>query len=101
MASAGARSTLQDWRFAHSLAAGGERVPDTHNPVVLNLMVAAPTLLLAICLLTGSVPGRSSWFSRADAPVLYWSMIGFLAMCAAGLWIILGPAVIATDWPQG
>jgi hypothetical protein len=92
---------LQDGRFAHSLPAGGEPVPDTHNPIVLNLMVAAPTLLLALCLVTGSVPGRSSWFSRATAPVLYWSMIGFLAMCTVGLWVTLGPALIATDWPHG
>ena len=76
-------------------------MPDTHNPLVLNLMVAAPTLLLALFLVTGRVPGRSGWFSRSDAPVLYWSAIGFLAICTIGLFVTLGPQLIAADWPRG
>jgi len=75
-------------------------MPDAHNPLMLNVMVAAPTLLLAVCLLTGSVPGRTTSFSRASAPVLYWSMIGFLLICTVGLWVTLGPAVLAADWPH-
>lgn len=75
-------------------------MPDEHNPLVLNLMVAAPTVLLALFLVTGRAPGRSSWFSRAESPLLYWSMIGFLVVCTAGLWIVLGPALIDADWPR-
>lgn len=72
---------------------------DTHNPILLNVMVAAPTLMLALVLASGRAPGRNRWISRDDAPVLYWSAAGFLAVCTVGLWITLGPAVIAADWP--
>lgn len=72
---------------------------DTHNPILLNVMVAAPTLMLALVLVSGRAPGRNRWISRDDAPVLYWSAAGFLAVCTVGLWITLGPAVIAADWP--
>jgi len=73
---------------------------DTHNPILLNLVVAAPTLMLAIVLVTARAPGRNRWISRDDAPLLYWSATAFLAVCTVGLWVALGPAVIATDWAR-
>jgi hypothetical protein len=73
-------------------------LPDTHNPILLNVMVTAPTLMLAIVLVSGRAPGRSRWISRDDTPLLYWSATAFLAVCTVGLWVTLGPAVIAADW---
>src|SRR5580704_6982826 len=52
---------------------------DAHNPILLNVMVAAPTLMLALVLVTGRAPGRSRWIARNDAPLLYWSAAAFLA----------------------
>ncbi|HLK24545.1 MAG TPA: hypothetical protein VKT30_07795 [Caulobacteraceae bacterium] len=75
-------------------------MPDTHNPLVLNLMVVAPTLLLALLLVSGRAPGRSTFFTREGSPVLYWTAVGFLGLCAIGLWVTLGPAVVAADLPQ-
>jgi hypothetical protein len=70
---------------------------DAHNPILLNVMVAAPTLMLALVLVTGRAPGRSRWIARNDAPLLYWSAAAFLAVCTVGLWVTLGPAVVAAD----
>jgi hypothetical protein len=73
---------------------------DTHNPILLNVMLAAPTLMLALVLVTGRAPGRSRWMSRNGAPLLYWSAAAFLTVCMVGLWVTFGPGVIAADWPR-